>query len=297
MEPTPVPTPTPTPVPTPTPEPTPTPTPEPVAFAWPDGWRGQIATSLAGDNKDLAGKYQKQLENFLTPDAMYKQNIELRKKMDSGELKKQLPEKATPEEIAAYRKENGIPETHDKYDIKPEGIWAEEANKERFDGLLKFAHERHMKGGDVKALADYLAKGHQGAMDALAERDESERKETEETLRTEWGGDYKVNQNLINNLLAGEEEGFRDDLFNARLADGTKLINDPAFNKMMARLARETNPVGAIMPSGTTDAKSIDDEIKTLSALQATDDKKFWSKPIQDRLIALRGARDKVKAA
>lgn len=263
-------------------------------FKWPDQWRQQIATELAGDNKDLVPKYQKQLEQHLTPVSVYKQNVELRKKMDSGELKKGLSDNPSPDELAAYRKANGIPETPDKYDIKPEGPWAEEQNKANFDNLLKFAHSRNMKSDDVKALADFLASGRQSAFDAIAERDEKERSETEELLRQEWGNDYKVNQNLISSLLDGEEEGFKDDLFNARLSDGTKLINDPAFNKLLARLAREVNPAGAIMPSGTTDAKSIDDEIDSLRKLQSSNPAEFWSDKVQKRLLTLQGAKTRI---
>jgi hypothetical protein len=297
IEPIPTPTPAPTPEPTPTPEPAPepTPTPTPTEFKWNEGWRAEIAARLAGDNKDLIPKYQKQLEQHLDPVSLFKQNVELRKKMDSGELKKPLSDKPTPEELAAYRKSNGIPETPDKYDIKPDGVWAEEDNKEGFNGILKLAHDNHYTPKQAKALVDHMAKGYQGAIDALAERDASEKSETEEVLRKDFGPDYKPNMNLMSGLFDGEEQGFKDDLFNARLADGTKLINDPAFNKLMVRLAREINPAAAIMPSGSTDTKSIEDEIKTLSALQATDENKFWSKPIQDRLIELRGARDKMK--
>lgn len=292
-EPTPTPAPNPDPVPNPVPAPTPDPTPE--AFKWPDNWRGQIANELAGDNKELIPKFQKQLEQHLTPVSVFKSNVELRKKMDSGELKKPLPDNPTPEDIAAYRKANGIPETPDKYDIKAEGRWADESNKESFNELLKFGHDNHMPAKAVKAVADYLEKGYQKALDTLAERDEKERQDTEKTLRDEWGQDYKINENIVANLLAGEEKGFGEDLFEARLADGSKLSNDPAFRKFLARIARENNPVGAIMPSGTTDAKSIEDEIKTLAALQGTDEKKFWSQEVQNRLIELRGARDKIK--
>ena len=268
--------------------------PKPEPFKWPDNWRQQIASGLAGSNKDLVGKYQKQLEQFLDPIAVYKQNVELRRKMDSGELKKALPDKATPEDIAAYRKANGIPETPDKYDIKPEGVWAEESNKERLNDVLKFAHENNLPPQAAKSMLDFMAKGHQSALDALAERDEKERSETEESLRAEWGQDYKPNMNLLSSLLDGEEEGFKEDLFNARLPDGSKLINDVGFNKLLVRLAREINPVGAIMPSGTTDAKSIDDEIDSLRKLQASDPKEFWGEKVQKRLLELQGAKERI---
>lgn len=256
------------------------------AFAWPDGWREQLA---GGD-----GKLLKQLHQFTGPDGVYKSYRALQQKLSSGEFKKGLSEKATPEEIAAYRKEHGIPESPDKYDIKPEGVWAEESNKERLNDVLRFAHENNFTPQAAKSVLDFMAKGHQSALDALSERDEKERSETEESLRAEWGQDYKPNMNLLSSLLDGEEEGFKDDLFNARLPDGSKLINDAGFNKLLVRLAREINPVGAIMPSGTTDAKSIDDEIDSLRKLQASNPKEFWGEKVQKRLVELQGAKERI---
>lgn len=264
-------------------------------FKWPDGWRERTAKAIAGDDPDLVAKYQKQLEQHLDVPSLYKQNIELRKERDSGKLKKALPDNPTDEDLAAYRKSWGIPETPDKYDIKAEGVWGEEENKERFDSLLKFAHENNYTPNQAKALFNHMAKGHQSALDAVAEQDEADKVETEETLRTEFGNDYKINMNLMSGLFDGDPEGTKDEILNARLSDGTKLRNNPEMVKMLVRFAREINPVGAIMPSGSADIKSMDDEYNTLRALQKTDPKKYASKEVQDRLIQILKAKEKIK--
>ena len=74
-----------------------------------DDWRTRLA---GGDEKEL-----KRLSRFASEADVYKAYRELEKKKSSGELKQALSKDATPEQIAEWRKENGIPETPDKYDL------------------------------------------------------------------------------------------------------------------------------------------------------------------------------------
>src|SRR5690606_11096008 len=81
---------------------------------WPTDWREQLAN---GDEKLLSV-----LKRYTSPKSWSDAAFALRQKMSSGELKRAAPGKdAKPEEIAAWRKEMGIPESPDKYDLTLEG--------------------------------------------------------------------------------------------------------------------------------------------------------------------------------
>ncbi len=77
--------------------------------AWGEDWREKLAK---GDEKKL-----KSLQRFASPEALTDSYMSAAERIRSGELKTVLPKDAKPEELAAWRKENGIPETPDKYDL------------------------------------------------------------------------------------------------------------------------------------------------------------------------------------
>ncbi|MGD9659607.1 MAG: hypothetical protein AB7U61_18530, partial [Methylocystis sp.] len=60
----------------------------------------------------------KRLERFNGPRDIVDSFLEADKKIRGGKIKTAFPDNATPEQITAWRKENGIPETPDGYDIK-----------------------------------------------------------------------------------------------------------------------------------------------------------------------------------
>jgi hypothetical protein len=69
--------------------------------------------------------------------------------------------------------------------------------------------------------------------------------ETEDTLRAEWGNEYRKNVNLVKSLMDTAPAEVRDRVMSARLSDGTPLLSDPHAVKWLNSLAREVNPVRA----------------------------------------------------
>ncbi|MGF7446190.1 hypothetical protein V7P28_21410, partial [Klebsiella michiganensis] len=91
--------------------------------------RAAAAIELAGDD----AKYRKQLERYASPEALAKAHRELQSKMSSGEFRAaKLPENPTNEELARWRKDNGVPDKADDYlaDL-PSGIVLGDEDKER----------------------------------------------------------------------------------------------------------------------------------------------------------------------
>src|SRR5258708_4539766 len=83
--------------------------PEPDAKTFPQSWR----EDLAGGDK----AFRKTLDRFDSPAALAKAYKELTSRLSSGDLKatKPPPDNATPEQLAAWRAEQGLPQSATAY--------------------------------------------------------------------------------------------------------------------------------------------------------------------------------------
>ena len=83
-------------------------------------------------------KKLKKLGRYASPQAALDALFNAQARISSGELKAPLKEDATPEEKAAWRAENNIPETPDKYELKlSDGLIVGDADKPLVDDFLK----------------------------------------------------------------------------------------------------------------------------------------------------------------
>jgi len=261
-----------------------------------DDWRVKLAD---GDEKEL-----KRLARFASEADVYRAYRELEKKKSSGELKAPLPKDPTPEQLAEWRKDNGIPEAPDKYDLKfDNGLVIGEQDKPLIDEFVTKMHGENASPAQVKAaIASYyeiLGKQQQ----ALAESDVAFKDESLEGLREEWGGDFKKNLNAVNGLLQSLPEETRLAFETARTADGKLIGNDPVIIKWLAATAYEINPAATVMPSSMNNpGAAINDEIASLEKMIGDKDKQseYWKGPNaaknQARYLELLEAKEKIAA-
>lgn len=265
---------------------------------WPEDWRGK----LAGDD----AKQKTQLERFASPADIYKSYRALQQKLSSGELKSTLPKDQTPEALSAWRKENGIPEKPEEYDLNLDnGLVVGEQDKPLVGEFINEMHAANASPTAVKsALSAYykiVAKQQQEVQQADAEfRDSSET-----TLRDEWGGDFRRNVNMVAGLLAGAPEDVRLKISAGRTPEGRKLGDDPGVMRWLANLSREVNPAATVVPgAGSNVGAQIDDEIASITKAMGDSNSEYWKGPkpdgketkMQIRYRELVTARDKVKA-
>lgn len=261
---------------------------DPGAGFWPADWRTKVA---GADEKEA-----KRLERFASPADLYKQNRELEKRLSSGSLKPVLAKDATEDDIKAYRKEHGIPESHEKYDLGDLKI--PDHDKEFMGELLKVAHASHQKPEQIKPLIkaffDLTAKH----TEKVAEQDKAYAKQAEDELRNEWGQDFRRHTNLINGLmdLTGDPQ-FNESLMNGRLADGTMIKDSPAMQKFLLQLALINNPAGVVVPSHNGNpSQGVDDRIAEIEGVMRKDRKAYNSNiKMQEELRNLYTARENLK--
>jgi len=297
--PSPAPAPEPAPAP-PAPSPSPAPAPEPAPAPatkpgyWPDDWR----TKAAGDDEKTA----KLLERYNSPADVAKALREINVRISKGELKAPLKKDASADELKAWRAEQGIPETPDKYDLTLEGgLVIGDDDKPLVDRYVQALHEKNATPEQVKAgvrayleIADDVKRGR-------AELDATQSEEIEEALREEWGGDFKRNMGAITSMLSQADSSIAETIMNARGMDGRAIANNPAVVKWLASHARQLGYVGGTTPPpGGDNAKGIGDELKSIEATMYDEkgnrNPAYWKDAkAQERYRELLAAKERLK--
>jgi hypothetical protein len=216
---------------------------------FPESWRDDMA---GGDRA-----FRRTLDRFDSPAALAKAYRELTARLSSGDLKatKPPPGDATPEQVAAWRAEQGLPRDASAY---VEGLrfgdgtvpgeaetamlasFADEAVKGRWT-----ADQYNQAVGWYFALQDRLAAGRDHA-------DAAFKQEASADLMREWGHDYAANRNAVAQFFDRSlPADFREAMLTARLPDGKVLANHPAFNRAILDVAKSLNPGGKVLPNAS----------------------------------------------
>lgn len=267
------------------------------AADFPADWREK----MAGNDAAALAK----LKRYATPDQAGKAFMELQKELSKRPVPVTHPgDKATPEQIAEYRKAAGLPVEADDYmkNLKvADGRTLGDTDKAL---AAQFAKDVGMSGTPLtQAQYDAAVSWHlrqaELVKDELAQSDATNWQTNEQTLRQEMGADYVPNMNLVKSMLSGVSEGFSDKILTARQANGLKAGGDPETLKWLAGIARELNPMGTIVPaSGQTAIQTVDARISTIEkAMQVDGGKEYWKSPaMQTEYRDLLTAREKHKA-
>jgi hypothetical protein len=257
---------------------------------WPENWHDLAAK---GDEKRLNA-----LKRYASPEAMADALIAAQNRIRSGELKAALPKDAKPEEIAAWRAENGIPESPEKYEFKfADGTEPGKEDGAILDGFRKMAHTNNMHPDVAKSAVEWYYDEVKRVTDERIELDNKQRQDTEDALRAEWGDRYRQNKNVIEGFLTTFPESVRDAIKSARLPDGTGFFNHPDIMRGFVAAALEANPNATVVPgSGGDQMKGLDDEIANIEKTMR-ENRTAYNKDekMQARYRELLGARQKVK--
>lgn len=255
--------------------------------AWPQDWRDQLA---GGDEKLV-----KRAQRYASPRDVWNALVAAQNRISSGELKSVLPKDAKPEEIAAWRAENGIPETPDKYELPAEV--AKGVDKGTLETFTKVAHAHNLPATTVQAVIEWSKADATRRRDELTTADQTFRQESEDALRAAWGNDFRSNLNMIDALLATAPPELTAQLAGARLANGKPLGADPMVMKWLAQMAREINPPTTLVGVGAGDiGASIETELAKIKEFRRTNRKAYMKdEAMQQRERDLLDAQIKAK--
>lgn len=245
-----------------------------------------------GDAKVLG-----RLQRYASPEALSDALIAAQNRISSGELKPVLGKNATPEQITEWRAANGIPESPDKYDLGKD-LKLSDQGKAFMERYLPIAHAANMTPEQVKANLGFIAEMNRADVEGRAARDVELEETGEESLRSEWGGEYKRNITFIHNLLDGAATPeFKDKLLGGRLADGTPIGSDPAALRFLMSLALVQNPTGTLVPGyNNNPTQGVDEEIAKIDKVMR-EDRTAYNKDekMQARYRELLEAKEKLR--
>lgn len=206
-------------------------------------------------------------------------------KIRTGAHKAPLPEDATDAEKAEWRKANNIPESADKYDVpKVAGHQWTDADKPVLDALKAEAFKNNwpqdVVSGVTTFYANLLQQAEQEQATAIAEKDRADLEARRDRRRELFGADSKQAFTLMERALK-DERVFPQELgiamADARMPDGTKLFNHPAFEPFLHQLALSTYGEGAMISGEQATAAAS--EKAELEALMNTDIDTYMNKP------------------
>lgn len=240
---------------------------------WPDDWREKMAE---GDDKFL-----ETLKRYASPLAFRDAFKEQRKLISSGKLKAALPENATPEQVAAWRADNGIPESPDKYDVTvAEGhVWGE-ADKPLIESFAKAAHEANMTPAAVKSALKWYGDLQAKQVEQMQNADAEFKKANVDELREEWGGEYRMNLRIVDEFFESLPDGLGELLVGARDANGRPLAANAKLARWAAQQQREANPIATVMPGGGINSmQAMEGEITKLKTMMADKSGPYWKGP------------------
>lgn len=257
---------------------------------WPDDWQSQLSK---GDEKrsNIAKRYT-------SPEAVFDALVSAQNKIRSGEYKAALPKDANEEELASWRKSNGIPEKASDYDLTfDSGLVIGEEDEEAISSFVEIAHSMNMTPDQVKAAIEWNAMNQENVINARLDADETQRAETLDELNIEWGGNFRRNVNMINSLFSQIPEEIREDLLSARLPDGSAMFNNVDILRGFAAIAAELNPAGIVVPPGGGDPlKGVNEEIESIEKTMRENRPAYnRDEKMQARYRELLAAREKMK--
>ncbi len=257
---------------------------------WPEDWREK----LAGDDKTFLAT----LKRYASPANYAKAGFEAQQKIRSGEFKKQPGKDATPEQLAEWRKEIGVPEKAEDYALDLGGFVPSETDAPILDNFKQFAHTNNMPPAQLNEITKWYFEQQEQAVAVQIEADKSYRVTAEEELRAEYGPEFRSNINAAKNFLhqtAGEE--MTNLLFGARLADGSLLGNNPNALRWLVQVARDQMPGAGLVPAGIPNVgKGVDDRIKELEVMMTSEADKYYRQGFDQELLKLYDAREKMKS-
>lgn len=265
--------------------------------SWGDDWRQRMANSTTDPEKEL-----KRLERFTQPEDIFRSFRSLENRQSSGDLRSVLKKDATAAEVEAWRKENGIPLKPEEYKINmPAGREAPKDDDLFLKAFLKDMHDANASQAQVdKALGSFYAEVDR-QQKGMTEAEAAAVRATEDALRKDWGGDYRVNMAMAEALLARAPAGFRDRFMNGYLADHTPIKASPDAWKWLVQMEREINPAASVMPGAGGDVtKTIDARILELKGLMGNPNSEYWkgpkAEPLQEEYRKLLDAQSKLSA-
>jgi len=274
-----------------------------------EAWRDRVADKILAPLKDKlsAKKFEQRREQIIgqlkrskSMDDAVVSGIMAQEKLRSGEHRK-LAEEASPEEAAAWRKENGIPEAAEKYDIPaiPGHVWSD-ADNPTLATFKATAHASDLTQAQVNKLTEWWV-GQQRESEAeydgkLKQLDRQDKEACHDAIRAEMGiSEFKPSMAIMKRFIEDEEvfgEGSAEKIISARFFDEEtgmwrRLTSLPEIARGLIGLATERYGEGA-MANGDGRPSVTANRLDEIDKVMKTDYDKYVREGLADEAMAIR---------
>lgn len=198
--------------------------------------RGAFAEGWTARLPDELGEYRNGLGKFKTLGDFVKSYQGLEKMLGKSAQGTFVPnEDSTPEEISAYRRAIGVPESADGYQLKPEGLpdgllWDDDTAR----AAAEIAHKYNVPPGAMREFVDMQMQIERGRVVAMQENIARQIEAGTQELQHYWGDRFDDRISKVKQLahLAGvdpQSNGFLDPNMVRAFARISDLIGDDQF--------------------------------------------------------------------
>lgn len=258
------------------------------SHAFPENWR----TQMFGEDP----KVQEWAKRLTDPASAGKMLLAAQQRIRSGEYKRSAPKSDSPEDMKAWRDENGIPETFEEYPFPMPGDITvdklDDAGKARVNHFREGFHKLNLPSAQVEAIVGLYNQMAEKDAAATAEADAHLADATEDALRAEWQRDFKAN--MMANVAYLEKslgEDMTDALMGARLPDGRRLMNLPEVAKWINGMARASDFNFEAGEGGAV--SSIEGRWKDIQKIMQTDYARYQREKLGDEFSRLSAELEK----
>lgn len=263
------------------------------ATALPQDWRSQlIPTDLP--EKDSVAKW---LERYGDPVQAVVAGFRAQEVIRKGETSRGLPANPTPDQLTAWREANNVPLEVSGYQYQPvDGLVLGDADEQVLAEVYPIAHAAGVNRVAMQDMVAAFLKVRNLETQQRQMLDNQESNTATQLLRSTWKGDFDRNLNMSVACLAGLPEAVRESFENARMPDGTAVMNTPEVLVWLSDLQRKIDPAATVVPGASNPMQTIEDEI---AAIEKRIGDETWYRDVaaQKRYQELLNTRSKLKAA
>jgi hypothetical protein len=250
---------------------------------------------LAGGDEGL----MKSLERYKSEEAIAKSWREGRAAAKNAGKPPTLPDKATEDDIKAFREAYGIPAEAKDYPVAfTDDFKASDADGEVLGSFKEYMHSANGDPRTAKAAVKWFQDFQTAQVQDMNARLAATAKETQAALRAEWGGEYDGNVGAAGEIMKAHlgDDGFKQ-MMEMRLIDGSRLQDHAPFVKMMAQIGTDYYGGNSII-TGDVEAtsKTIDERLGEFRKMQVEEPKKYQSPAVQEQVAKLYAQKEKIDA-
>ena len=211
-----------------------------------DDWRSGIQDEKL---RDHAGRFTSVLD-------LVGKHYELRQQLSTAI--QPLGKDATDEQVTAYRKSIGVPETTEGYEFSlPEGHEITDADKTFQTAAADMFHKNNITSEQATGLNDWWNEIQVAALQEQIKGDKKYADDTEAALKVEWPGEeFSRNKAFADKAAAKVFKEDIDEIRSIETKDGRFILDHPSFIKMLAQYGREMDEgkLGNIMTDSDLNA-------------------------------------------